>query len=177
MPLRVETASQVEILKAELRAEIRAQDLAEHVLSQQLGYGRSFFTNLFVPPRGKPLGLRVDTLLGVLRLLGIRPSQFFAEVELKWEAVRRRREQRATMQVGTIERAAGRQPDAEEIEQLLRIADRPEELQPEALSRVMRAARSFLVNAAKAVENEGSSARHPARPAKRAKQLTKKSRR
>lgn len=86
--------ARAELVKAELRNEIRARGLVERQLAEQLGHSPTFLTDLFVPRQGRSPGLRVDTLFELLEVLGEQPSAFLARVEALWEEQEARRSQR-----------------------------------------------------------------------------------
>ena len=82
-----------ERLKDELAGEIRRTGTSFREASLALGMNEAYLTNLFRKRDGRdPSGIRLDTVLALLDLLGLRPSEFFAAYEArKLEAVRRRR--------------------------------------------------------------------------------------
>ena len=88
---RRKVLARAELVKAELRHEIRARGLVERQLAQQLGHSPTFLTDLFVPRQGRSPSLRVDTLFELLEVLGERPSEFLARVERLWEEQEARR--------------------------------------------------------------------------------------
>lgn len=93
--------ARAELLKAELRNEIRARGLVERQLAARLGHSPTFLTDLFVPRQGRSPGLRVDTLFELFDVLGEQPSAFLARVEALWEEEEARRSQRLVPSKGT----------------------------------------------------------------------------
>ncbi len=59
-------------VKRELRSRIRASGRAEAEVATQLGFGRTFFANLFQEPKTRePISLRMEVFLATAEVLGI----------------------------------------------------------------------------------------------------------
>ena len=76
--LHVDAFAKMEAIKEELRLAIRASGLSEREIARQLGYGPAYLANLFGQAKSRePAGLRIDTCLALLEVLGIDARTFF----------------------------------------------------------------------------------------------------
>ncbi len=115
-PAAIVARARTEAVRQALRRELKVQGLRQAEVSQVLGMGESYLANLFTTVRGKrPVALRLETLLGVLEVMGLPPSRFFAEVEAH--------ERRNAAPAGT-----GLDPRLEEL------AQRADQLSPEEMA-------------------------------------------
>jgi hypothetical protein len=82
LDLREVAAARTEAVRQALRRELKLSPLKQGQVSRQLGMGEGYLANFFTTLQGrKPIAVRLDLVLALLALLGVRPSRFFAEIE------------------------------------------------------------------------------------------------
>lgn len=75
-------ALRAEEIKQALRAEIRQRGLSERDLADELGFGPTYLTNLFVTSPGRtPTALKLETLLALLEMLDIELLEFVGRLK------------------------------------------------------------------------------------------------
>jgi hypothetical protein len=76
--------TRTEAVRQALRRELKLSPLKQGEVSRQLGMGAGYLANLFTTLQGrKPIAVRLDLVLALLTLLNVRPSLFFAQLELR----------------------------------------------------------------------------------------------
>ncbi|HEX4952555.1 MAG TPA: hypothetical protein VF017_04060 [Thermoanaerobaculia bacterium] len=77
-------------VKKELRNRIRGSGRAESEVAARLGFGRTFYANLFQTPKGRdPISLRLEVFLATTEVLGIDAEEVLRAAKARLALARR----------------------------------------------------------------------------------------
>lgn len=145
-----ERRERVDALKEALRREIRAQGLTEKDVAARLGYSKSFLSNIFTDhPSREATHLRVETLLGILDVLGLEAGPFLIRVEQARRLAGR--DGRPVSGLAALPLVAAQAPSLEHLGEILAVAGRAEQLSAPALQEIFQATLDFMRAWAKAL--------------------------
>jgi hypothetical protein len=78
--LRLRSRAGTEAVKKSLRIAIRTSGLSDREITRRLGNSPAYLANLLGPVKGRdPAGLRLDTCLGLLDILGLNAQDFLSQ--------------------------------------------------------------------------------------------------
>ncbi len=142
-PEQRERRERVDAIKEALRREIRSQGLTEKEVAARLGYGKSFLSNIFTEhPSREATHLRVETLLGILDVLGLEAGPFLIRVEQARRLAGG--EGRPVSGLAALPLATAQGPSLEHLGEILTLAGRAEQLPASALQDIFQATLDFM---------------------------------